>query len=580
MGMFRLRGKITFGEFVFDFDGLRLFRHGALQALQPSPAAMLRALLARPGEVITRQELSAAMWPGGEMLDHGHAIEKCAHKLRSVLGDTGPQRRYVQTVARRGYCFTAPAYHAPAAPAAARAWTRLAVMAPPAAEAAAEMVADELGMRLPTVAVMAPEVARAEGGKAWAESRARRADYVLTGRWRTEGTDADPGAAGWDAAPAGMRLFAARDGALLWEQESRGGADWMAAMGRAMEAPVRPPLRARAGVSAAARSAYLRARVLLRRRNGPDMRRALEEFERAIAADAQCAPAYAGAATCQWILAYWGLAPARAAMRKARQAAQQALELAPRLAEPYLALAQADILLAGQWPGAKRYFRAALARNPSYALALHHYGRWQVARGEAKRGLAANARALVLDRRSAPFAGGRIYLLMCAGRIGEALALGRRATAACPHRLAPRLHFGTLCGYLGRAEDAVAQHERAVEIAHGMAYAKAALAESYALSGRRRQARALLAELEAVPADTYANGAAVALAHAVLGQREQALAALDRAIAARDPAAAFLAVDPRFRLLSAAPGWAPLVERVKQWINFAGGTAQPPDHEL
>ena len=580
MGTSRLRGKITFGDFAFDVDGLRLFRHGTVQALQPSPAAMLRALLARQGEVVTREELSAAMWPGGETLDHGHAIEKCAHKLRAVLGDTGPQRRYLQTVARRGYCFTASAYHSAVAPAAAAAWTRLAVVAPPAAAAAAEMAADALGMRLPTVAVMAPEVGQGEGGQAWAQSRGLRADYVLAGRWRAAGKEADPGAAGWDVAPAGMRLFAARDGTLLWEQEERGGGDWVASLARAMNVPVRPPLGAHAGVSATARPAYLRARWYLRRRNGPDMRRALEEFERAIAADPQCAPAYAGAATCQWILAYWGLAPARAAIRKARHAAKQSLELAPRLAEPYLALAQAGFLLAGEWPGARRYFRAALARNPSYAVAHHHYGRWLVARGEASRGLAENARALLLDRGSAPFSGGRVYLLMCAGRIGEALAVGRRATAAHPHRLAARLHFGTLCGYLGRTEDAVAQHERAVEIAHGMAYAKAALAESYARAGRRPQARALLVELEAVAEDTYANGAAVALAYAALGQVDQALARLDRSIAVRDPTAAFLAVDPRFHALAAAPGFAPLLERVKQWIAFAGGTAQAPDHEL
>ena len=96
----------------------------------------------------------------------------------------------------------------------------------------------------------------------------------------------------------------------------------------------------------------------------------------------------------------------------------------------------------------------------------------------------------------------------------------------------------------------------------------------------RPPARALLVGLEAVAEDTCASGAAVALAYAALGQVDQALARLDRSIAVRDPTAAFLAVDPRFHALAAAPGFAPLLERVKQWIAFAGGTAQAPDHEL
>ncbi|MBI4913242.1 MAG: winged helix-turn-helix domain-containing protein [Acidobacteria bacterium] len=76
--------------------------------IQELPFRFLAALLERPGELITREELRARMWPPGLHLDFESAVDTAARKARRALGDSPRAPRYIQTLPGRGYRFLAP----------------------------------------------------------------------------------------------------------------------------------------------------------------------------------------------------------------------------------------------------------------------------------------------------------------------------------------------------------------------------------------------------------------------------------------------------------------------------------------
>ena len=99
--------ELRFGLFGFDTESGRLERNGREVPLQEKPAALLNLLLSRPGTLITRDEIAAALWPETHV-SYNDNLNTAINKLRQALGDTAANPRFVQTVPRRGYRFTAP----------------------------------------------------------------------------------------------------------------------------------------------------------------------------------------------------------------------------------------------------------------------------------------------------------------------------------------------------------------------------------------------------------------------------------------------------------------------------------------
>src|SRR5947199_10021317 len=111
-----------FGIFTFDDRTTLLTRTGRPVALEPQPARALALLVARAGELVTREELRAHIWSGDTHVDFDRGLAYCIGQLRSALGDTADNPRFVQTLPRRGFRFIAPVHTdtpAPAAPLAA-----------------------------------------------------------------------------------------------------------------------------------------------------------------------------------------------------------------------------------------------------------------------------------------------------------------------------------------------------------------------------------------------------------------------------------------------------------------------------
>ena len=98
----------SFGTFAFDAASLELTREGRPVRLEPQPARALAMLLARAGEVVTRDELRAAIWGEHTHVDYDRGLAYCLAQVRTALGDNAENPRFVQTLPKRGFRFLAP----------------------------------------------------------------------------------------------------------------------------------------------------------------------------------------------------------------------------------------------------------------------------------------------------------------------------------------------------------------------------------------------------------------------------------------------------------------------------------------
>lgn len=100
--------RVCFSSFELDLDTGELRQHGQSIRLQQQPLLILRALLAKPGKIVTREELRERVWRGNVFIDYEHSLNRSVNKLRVVLGDKVAKPTYVETVHGRGYRFIAP----------------------------------------------------------------------------------------------------------------------------------------------------------------------------------------------------------------------------------------------------------------------------------------------------------------------------------------------------------------------------------------------------------------------------------------------------------------------------------------
>src|SRR5262245_15667496 len=102
------RQAVQFGTFELHPDARDLRKQGIKIKLQDRPFRVLEVLLERPGQIVTRDELRARVWPKGTFVEFDQGLYSAVARLRDILGDSPTSPRFVETVARRGYRFIAP----------------------------------------------------------------------------------------------------------------------------------------------------------------------------------------------------------------------------------------------------------------------------------------------------------------------------------------------------------------------------------------------------------------------------------------------------------------------------------------
>ena len=98
---------VCFGAFHLDLKKEELFKDGTRVKLQGKVYQALLALLQKPGEIVTREELRMRLWPSDTHVNYDANVNTTVNKLRQVLGDSPEQPAFVETIPRKGYSFVA-----------------------------------------------------------------------------------------------------------------------------------------------------------------------------------------------------------------------------------------------------------------------------------------------------------------------------------------------------------------------------------------------------------------------------------------------------------------------------------------
>jgi eukaryotic-like serine/threonine-protein kinase len=115
---------LRFGPFELDVRSGEVRRNGTTVRLQPQPFKVLALLATRPGDVVTREEIQAEVWPAGTFVDFEQSLNFCVRQIRTALGDNANAPRYVETLPRRGYRWIGGSVERVTTGAAVREWPR------------------------------------------------------------------------------------------------------------------------------------------------------------------------------------------------------------------------------------------------------------------------------------------------------------------------------------------------------------------------------------------------------------------------------------------------------------------------
>ena len=95
---------MRFGPFQVDQQRQEVTRNGSRLKLQGKVYQVLVALLDKPGEVVTREELRQRLWPADTHVNYDANVNTTVNKLRQALGDSTEKPLYIETIPRKGYC--------------------------------------------------------------------------------------------------------------------------------------------------------------------------------------------------------------------------------------------------------------------------------------------------------------------------------------------------------------------------------------------------------------------------------------------------------------------------------------------
>jgi DNA-binding winged helix-turn-helix (wHTH) protein/Tfp pilus assembly protein PilF len=363
---------LYFDDWTFRPQAPELLRNGARVRLQEQPLQVLAELLARPGEIVTREHLIARLWPK-RIVEFDAALNAAVRRLRAALQDEAETPRYIETVPRKGYRFIGT--------------LRASGVAEPI------QVSD-------TVFTAPPVTAAVELPQATVTKRSPL--------WRRMGGIYRPAA----FLAASMTIIILGVFAIRQWRESDA---------------------ADAGAVTVVNEQLRRASFFTQRRAPGDLALAKRQYEEALSLDPSSARAWAGIASVHWLEFALGEQPREISLPKVRAAAQKALDLDPRLAEAHLRMA--SYLFVSGNPSAARQHRAkALALQPNDPLLLGQLagdaaddGRWEEA-------IVLQRRASAVDRLSPVAAENLAYYLFLAGRVEEAKVESAKAIELDPTR--------------------------------------------------------------------------------------------------------------------------------------------------
>lgn len=306
---------------------------------------------------------------------------------------------------------------------------------------------------------------------------------------------------------------------------------------------------------------YLKARFHWNKRVVEGNYKAIEYLNQAIEKDPTFALAYAGLADAYAVPS--SQMAANEAMPKAKAAALKALELDDTLAEAHTSLGRVLTAYDWDWAGADREFKRAIELNPRYALAHEWYGAYLAAVGQLDASVNERRAALEIDPLS-PIANMELgQSLYWSRRYEQAIEPFQKSLELDPMLPPTFVYLPLTYEQLGRYDEAIAGYQKMpTKQGNEWASARAGLGYIYAKTGRKQDARVLLAELEDAERKQYVPATSIAHLYIGLGDNDRAIAWLEKGIQQRAFHLQWLKVDPRWDKLRDDPRFADLLRRV------------------
>jgi TolB-like protein/DNA-binding winged helix-turn-helix (wHTH) protein len=599
-----------FDEFVLDTESGELRGNGRVVRLQPQPLQILLLLLQHSGEIVTREQLKDALWARDTYVEFEDALNHAVRRLRTVLGDTAQVPRYVETLPRRGYRLIVPVetethdtdtasvevstragarwpwylavavalflgmvgtmVYRPRSRDAAPPIRSLAVLpftnlsGDPQQEYFADGLTDTLTAELSQIHALRV-ISRTS---AMHYKGSNKALPEIANELGVSGILEGSVVRSGDRVRVTVQLIRAPSDSHVWarsyerdmEDILRLQSEMANAIAEGVRAQVTPEERIRlASLGTAnpeAHDLYMQGRYWWAKRNQEGTRKAIECFERSIAADPGYALAYAGLADSLRMVGVFEVPVRKEGQGRRKTAAETAVRLDPDSAEAHTALAAVyqDAL---RWNEAGAQYRHALELNPNYAVAHHWFAGYLIVQGRLDEAMQHAIIAQQLDPLYLPGALTRANILRQSGKPEEADAQLLRVLQIDPDFLMAHCARRSVLEDQGRFPEAIDEGEKCALPADKKLEQEraAALRVAYAKAGSRGYwTQRLEFGRQDVRNNKRGGEFVIALAFAQLGDEAQAMAWLNRVdcrkmitLGLDEPAMKRFRSDPRFQ---------------------------------
>jgi TolB-like protein/Flp pilus assembly protein TadD len=272
---------------------------------------------------------------------------------------------------------------------------------------------------------------------------------------------------------------------------------------------------------------YLKGRFFWNKRTGDGLKKALDYFNQAVAADPKYALAYAGISDVYQLLPNYSADAPKDCLPKAEAAAKKALELDNTLAEAHSSLASV-LTQRFEFTEAEKEFKRAIEMNPNYATAHQWYSDSVLAPTERlQEALAEMKRALELDPLS-PIINGELALAYeTVDRYDEAIEQFHRTIELEPGFYKARLWLGNALAVHGDLAGAIAEYQKAGKLSDDPGI-PAGLAWAYAALGNKKEAAKILDQLQERSKHQYVPAAIFSMLYLALGNKDEAMRWLEK----------------------------------------------------
>src|SRR5262249_20339094 len=403
-----------FGRFYLNTRERILLCDGKAVPITLKAFDTLFVLVRSSGHIVEKGQLMQLLWPDAFVEEAN--LTQYIYKLRKILGVSPDGRRYIETVARRGYRFTASITEVKHEDdilkierragrttidnqAITHLETRtisLAIMpfANDSADPDAEYLTDGITESLIRILLALPQL-RIMSLNTVLRYKDRQMDpqqigrdlkvrAVVTGRVLQIG----------DVLSIKIEMIDAMDGSYLWNKQYNSRIQDIFKVQEAISRTISEKLQVRINYenekqltkshtdNTVAYKLYLKGRYFWNKRTTEDLKKGLSYFQQAIENDASYALAYAGLADSYILLASYNTLPPADGFLRAKMMALKALDLDETLIEARTSLALARVNYDWDWAGAEREYKYLIEMNPNYATAHHWYGQYFVKTGQ------------------------------------------------------------------------------------------------------------------------------------------------------------------------------------------------------